>query len=67
MDIMDIGKEALIHWNGPPLAKSDRLGIGALDRIFGHGRWNFITLVYKADSTVTKRLKSIESKLPFFD
>ena len=38
MDISDIGKEALIHWNGPPLARADRLGEAALDRIFGRNR-----------------------------
>ena len=42
MDISDIGKEAMIHWNGPPLAKVDRLGEAALDRVFGKGRYNFI-------------------------
>ena len=35
---MDIGKEALIHWNGPPLARANRLGEAALDRIFGRHR-----------------------------
>ena len=38
MDISDIGKEALKHWNGPPLARDDRLGEAALDRIFGRNR-----------------------------
>ena len=38
MDISDIGKEALIHWNGPPLAKADRLGEASLDRVFGRNR-----------------------------
>lgn len=35
MDISDIGVEALIHWNGPPLAKADKLGEASLDRVFG--------------------------------
>ena len=30
MDIDDIGKEAFIHWNGPPTAKADRLRREAL-------------------------------------
>ena len=38
MDISDIGREALIHWNGPPLAKADRLGEASLDRVFGRNR-----------------------------
>ena len=35
-------------------AKADRLGREALDRIFGRGRWHFITLDNKLDSVVTK-------------
>ena len=65
MDMSDIGKEALIHWNGPPLAKADKLGEAALDRLFGRGRWNFITMANKADSLVTKRVKELEPGLPF--
>ena len=67
MDIVDVGKEAMIHWNGPPLAMADRLGKGSMDRIFGRGRWNFTTMANKADSVVTKRLKKVEAKLPFFN
>ena len=47
-------------------AKADRLGREALDRIFGRGRWHFITLDNKLDSVVTKRLKTEEPDLPFF-
>ena len=32
---MDIEREALNHWIGPPLAKTDRLGEASLDRVFG--------------------------------
>ena len=35
MDIGDVGKEAMIHWNGPPIAKADSLGKAPLDRHFG--------------------------------
>ena len=66
MDISDIGKEALIHWNGPPLTWADRLGEAALDRLFGRGRWNFITMANRVDSIVTKRLREEEPSLPFF-
>ena len=66
MDIDDVGKEAFIHWNGPPTVKADRLGRESLDRIFGRGRWHFITLDNKLDSVVTKRLKKEEPDLPFF-
>ena len=41
MDISDFGKEALIHWNGPPLQKATSLGEASLDRIFG-GRHRFV-------------------------
>ena len=60
MDIEDVGKEAMIHWNGPPLAMAARLGKGSMDRIFGRG-----TMANKADSVVKKRLKKVEGKLPF--
>ena len=53
MDIDDVCKEAFID----STAKADRLGKEALDRIFGRGRWHFITLDNKLDSVVTKRLK----------
>ena len=66
MDIESTGREAAIHWNCPPLAKADGLGHRALDRLFGHGKWNFVTNFNQADSTVTKRLKRLESKLAFF-
>ena len=35
VDISDFGKEALIHWNGPPIAKAGKLGEAALNRVFG--------------------------------
>ena len=31
MDISDIGAEALIHWNDPPLAKADKPALGHLE------------------------------------
>ena len=39
MDISDTGKEALIHWNGPPLAKADSICEAAINRIFKGGRF----------------------------
>ena len=38
MDLEDIGKEAAIHWNCPPLAKADGLGTRSLDKLFGQGK-----------------------------
>ena len=67
MDIEDIGIEAFIHWNGPPLHLADKLGMESLDSHFGgRRRWNFVTLANKTDSTVIKRLKKVEAKVPFF-
>ena len=41
MDISDVGKETLIHGNGPPLARANSLGEAALDRYFD-GRHRFL-------------------------
>ena len=38
MDISDVGVEALIHWNGPPLAWADKLGEASVDRVFENGK-----------------------------
>ena len=66
MDVEHLGREAYIHWNGPPLARSDELGIGAMNRIFGPDRWNFVTFLNRSDSKVTKRLKGEKPNVPFF-
>ena len=66
MDLEDIGKEAAIHWNCPPLVHADGLGTRSLDRLFGQGKWNFLTNLNQADSTVSKRLRKVETKLAFF-
>ena len=81
MDISDIGKEAVIHWNGPPIAKADSIGEAAMNRIFKGGRffgnsnfsllfiiyrWNFVTMANKTDSVVTKRHREEEPAFPFF-
>ena len=44
MDIYDIGKEGILHWNCQPTAKADRLRREGLNRIYRRGRWHFITL-----------------------
>ena len=66
MEIESTGREAAIHWNCPPLVQAHGLGIRALDRLFGHEKWNFLTHFNQTDSTVTKRLRRLESKLAFF-
>ena len=66
MDIEDVGKEALIAWNGPPIAQAEKLGHAVMNKIFGSSRWHFITMGNKKDSTVTKRHREEEGILPFF-
>ena len=66
MEIDDVGREALKHWNGPPVGKAEKLGVEALNRVFGVGHWNFTTFANKADSVVISRLKKVDSKVPFF-
>ena len=66
LGIEDVGKETFIDWNGPPVHQCDSLGIKAMNRIFKGSSWRFVTVANKADSTVTKRLKQQESRLPFF-
>ena len=65
IDISDIGKEVMIHWNGPPLDKADNLVKSFMDNHFGTGRWNFITLANDVDSSETKRMKGDKSSLHF--
>ena len=66
LGIEDVGKETFIDWNGPPVHQSDSLGIKTLNRLFKGTKWHFVTVANKADSEVTKKLKSEKSKLPFF-
>ena len=61
-----ISREAQIHWNGPVLAKADKLEEAALISIFGRGRWNFTTMANKADSKVTKQLREVDPSVPFY-
>ena len=66
MDISDVGVEALIHWNGPPLAWADKLG---LDRVFPLHHHCVLCLVQvelgnKSDSIVTQMLRQEIPKLP---
>ena len=63
MEIDDVGKEALIHWNGPPVHLADNLGINSLNRKFSGTHWNFTTRNPQPDSTVITRLKKENEKL----
>ena len=67
LDIGDVGLEARIHWNDPPIHHATRLGESALDRHFGgRRRWHFVTKNNKLESLVTKRLKKAKPTLPFY-
>ena len=66
MDIENLGQEAFIHWNGPPLHLADHLGKKSLDRYFKKSSWNFITQKHKSQSTVISRIKKMSSRVPFF-
>ena len=56
--IEDVGKDALVHRNRPPLHLSDALRVNARDR-------HFITKNSKFHSTVVKRLSHQVDELPF--
>ena len=66
LGVQDVGLEVFIDWNGPPIHLVDSLGTRALDRYFNGGKWHFITLVNRADSVITRRLKTVQPKMPFF-
>ena len=67
LDIADVGMEAKIHWNGPPIHLTQNLGDAALDLHFGgRNKWHFITRHDKKDSAVTQRLKTERPTLPFY-
>ena len=67
LDIEDVGREALIHWNGPPVDKAGHIGEAALDGKFGgRSNWRFVTHANKAESIVISRLKRKKPWLPFF-
>ena len=36
MGLEDVGKEAFVSWNGPPIHECDDLGRKSLDHIFGN-------------------------------
>ena len=67
MGVDNVGLEAQIDWNGPPIHLADRLGEKTFDRIFGgRSKWHFITRDNKKDSVVTRRLKQEKPMIPFF-
>ena len=49
MECRIVRREALINWNGPPVAKAMKLGVEALNRVFGIGHCNFTTWANKVD------------------
>ena len=66
MEIFSTGREGSRDpLNCPLLFQANGLGRMALDRLFGEGRWNFVTF-NRSDSVVTERLKSEPSSPPLF-
>ena len=66
LGVQDVGLEVFIDWNGPSIHLVDSLGARVLDRYFNGGKWHFVTLVNRAGSVVTRRLKDVKPKTPFF-
>ena len=66
LGVQDVGLEVFIDWNGPPVHLVDSLGTRSLSRLFNGGKWHFVTLVNRGDSEITRRLKFLDAKLPFF-
>ena len=64
MNIDDLGQEAFIHWNGPPLHLADNLGKKSLDRYFKRSSWNFITK--RTSHSQQSRIKQVSSRALFF-
>ena len=68
LDISDVGVEAYINWNGPPVANASPLLETALDKRFkGRSNWRFVTKENKLQSKVVSRLKKEVSRVPFFE
>ena len=59
LSIEDIGKETLVHWNGPPVHLADSLGEKSLNRMFKGRPWHFVT----RRSNVSTVMKRISKKL----
>ena len=68
MDIESLGREAFIHWSGPgpPIHLAENLERKGLNRYFNNNSWNFITQLNRSESIVIKRMKIVESRMPFF-
>ena len=57
LSIEDVGKESIIHWNGPPVNLASHLGEKSLNRLFKGRKWHFVTKRGQFDqSTVLKRV-----------
>ena len=67
LDIVAVGEESYIHWNGPPVHLAGALGAASLDRKFGgRSNWRFVTKKGRGESLVVTRLKRNVARVPFF-
>ena len=68
LDMSDVGVEAFINWNGPPVANFYALLEVSLDKRFkGKGHWRYVTKENKLQSKVVSRLSKEVGRVPFFD
>ena len=65
IELDEVGKETIIHWNGPPIHLCDSLGEKVMNRHFKGRPWHFVTKA-SSQSTVIKRLLEKNPKVPFF-
>ena len=67
LDIVAVGQESYIHWNGPPLHLAEQIGKAALDKHFsGRSSWRFVSKSGRPESVIISRLKSVPPRLPFY-
>ena len=66
LGVQDVGLEVFIDYNGALVHLVDSLGTRTLSSLFNEGKWQFARLVKRGDSEVTRSLKSLDAKLPFF-
>ena len=68
LDISDVGREAYINWNGPPVDNAVTLLELAQDNGFmGRKNWRLIAKENKLVSVVVDRLMREMSETPFFE
>ena len=65
LNIYEVGKEAIIHWNGPPIHLCDSLGEKVMNQHFKGRPRHFVTKA-SSQSTVINRMLKKNPGVPFF-